>query len=83
MSRSNTLFVLGLACGAALGFLASGSFPGRDSGTKPANIAAHDHEKTQAVAVNSAPKLNLTLVPESPCSGKLAVMGAPSTVSVA
>lgn len=81
MSRTNTIFVLGLAAGAGLGFLASGglSLPGTGAEPAPnttpaeADAHAHHHAQTYEVPQDAVPSITLTLSLESPCTFNLQI----------
>ena len=81
MSKSNTLFVLGLAAGAVLGFLASGGLTlfDRDAETGKAadrpttSNSAHKHDATREAPPNAVPVLSLTVAPETPCTFNLTI----------
>lgn len=82
MSKSNTLFILGLALGTGLGFLASGSLTGYNTGADPAPAtdaqtghgAGHDHDKLLDMSGDATPGLTLDLRPEGNCTYNLQIV---------
>lgn len=72
MSRANTLFVVGLALGAGLGFLASGRLdtqaPMAGPGADP-----HDGHHDRLLAVSPPPTIALEVVPEGPCAANVRI----------
>lgn len=81
MSKAHSIFVLGLAVGAALGFVASGGIGIDGLGTKPGTATdqstgmsqTHDHGETREVPASAVPAVSLRVVPESPCTFNLAI----------
>ena len=87
MNRSSTLFVVGLACGAVLGFVASGGWPGKGIDADPGvgsttdDQHAHVHDQIRVVDGENPPSVQLTLSSETKCTYNLQVRATNFTFS--
>ena len=81
MSKENLFLIIGLAGGAALGLLASGSFGGLGSGSNRSapspkmdhsqhqmDGTAHDHDRVQEVSPDAVPTVRISLNSEGGCA---------------
>ncbi len=70
MLNRNVIFVLGLACGAVLGFIASGGLPQNTEPAKPGAVAehVHDHSQMRPVPADNVPSVKIAALPEGSCT---------------
>ena len=87
MRRASTLFVVGLACGAVLGFLASGGLPGKGMDADPGvgsttdDDHAHAHDQIRLDDGPNPPSVSLALFSEATCTYNLHIQTTNFTFS--